>query len=146
MSEKSLWHIFILGHTGQSQYCGSRWDEEQAILFCDELKSNLSDLTQWKEIYYSLAKEKSINRLCSEFNVDKIKNEQRTALHEAGHAVAAIQLGVDGQDFGGITISPKGQQNGSFSMNEMHSTIVEVQRDIVINCSGYGALCALGYP
>ncbi|MCX7209744.1 MAG: hypothetical protein NTZ99_05070, partial [Burkholderiales bacterium] len=28
---------------------------------------------------------------------------------------------------------------------EMHSTIVEVQRDIVINCSGYGALHALGY-
>lgn len=146
MNKNSLWHIFLLGHTGQSQYCGSRCDEERAILYCDELKNELSDSSQWKGIYYSLAKEKTIRLPPSKFDLDKIKNEQRIALHEAGHAVAAIQLGVDGQDFGVITIVPKGQQNGSFSMNEMHSNIVDVQRDVVINCSGYGALHALGHP
>jgi hypothetical protein len=76
----------------------------------------------------------------------ELTQEQRTALHEAGHAVSAIQLGIDGQDFGVVTIVPEGLKNGSFSMREMCCTDLEIQRDIVVNCAGYGALRALGYP
>jgi hypothetical protein len=70
---------------------------------------------------------------------------ERTALHEAGHAVAAIQLGVDGQDYGFVTVIPQGNINGSFSISEISDSISDIHRDIIINCAGYGALRALGY-
>ena len=70
---------------------------------------------------------------------------ERTALHEAGHAVAAIQLGVDLQDYGFVTIIPQGNMNGSFNIREISDSISDIHRDIIINCAGYGALRALGY-
>lgn len=146
MKEYSLWHLFALNYANQAHYCGSRFNEEQAKRFYDELKYEIIDSEFWKDIYYCLAEENYGQYLPHKFEIETLKTEQRTALHEAGHAVAAIQLGLDLQDIGSVTVVPKAQMNGSFSINEMQSNIFEVHRDIVINCSGYGALRALGFP
>lgn len=82
----------------------------------------------------------------SQHILKKSTDLQRIALHEAGHAVAAIKLGIDGQDLGVVTIVPKDHMNGSFSMREMSCTYLEIRHDIIINCAGYGALRASGYP
>jgi hypothetical protein len=112
---------------------------------CGQL--SVSHLPTLDALAYDLPLENLVlTRRSSEHSVDPITDFERTALHEAGHVVAAIQLGVDGQDYGRVTIVPKDQTNGSFSMCEISESISEIKRDIVINCAGYGALRALGYP
>jgi len=144
MREYTLWHIFVLDHNGLQKYRGSRCDKEQAEAFCQDLRSGLLDQQDWRDAF---CRSSAVIHPPIGPSRDEalLTDEQRTAIHEAGHAVAAIQLGIDGQDYGWVTIIPKEHMNGSFSMREMGTTPSEVQNDLVINCSGYGALRAAGY-
>jgi hypothetical protein len=144
MREYSLWHIFVLDHYGQEKYRGSRCDNEQAKDFCQDLRSGLIDRQDWRDAYYRHLTEVDIP-LVHSLNEALLTDEQRTAIHEAGHAVAAIQLGINGQDYGSVTITPKDNMSGNFSMREMRSTPSELQSDLIINCSGYGALRVTGH-
>ncbi len=51
-------------------------------------------------------------------HVAELTGEQRTAVYEAGYAVAAIQSGVDGQDYDSVTIVTKDFVGCSFSIRE----------------------------
>ena len=145
MPEYALWHVFVVDNDGREKYRGSRCDEQQADVFCLELKSGVVDEQDWRNAYWKHSMEVHLPVYSSQRSSADLANEQRTAMHEAGHAVAAIQLGVDGQDYGSITIIPEGRMSGSFSMRKMCTTQSEAQRDLIISCAGYGALRAAGY-
>jgi hypothetical protein len=142
---KILWHIFVVSHDGSEVYRGSRCSESEANAFCIELMTGLIDTQDWKNA--SHRQDAGLSSLSTSGSyMGELTDEQRIAFHEAGHAVAAIQLGVDLSDYGQTTIVPKEYANGSFSMGESYETLSEVERDLIINCAGYGSLRSLGYP
>ena len=140
-----MWHIFVVSDDGSKLYRGSRCSESEANAFCIELMTGLIDTQDWKDASYRLGT--SLPSLANPGSyIGELTDEQRTALHEAGHAVTAIQLGTDLSDYGQTTIVPKEYMSGSFRMRESCDTLSEVERDLIINCAGYGALRSLGYP
>jgi hypothetical protein len=140
-----MWHVFVVGHDDREAYRGSRCSEAEAEAFCIELMTGLIESQDWKDASYK--EDTGLMSLSTSGScmVD-FTDEQRKAFHEAGHAVAAIQLGVDFSDYGQTTIVPKDYMNGSFSMRESCGTLSEVERDLIINCAGYGALRSIGFP
>jgi hypothetical protein len=146
MIEYTLWHIFVINNHGREMYRGSRCSDGDADEFCAELRNGAIDSQHWQNAHSIRATKFQPGNLPVPTSVDMPTDREHTALHEAGHAVAAVQLGLDGQDYGSVTIIPSETMNGSFSMSALGSTVCEAQRDIVISCAGYGALRALGYP
>jgi hypothetical protein len=141
-----MWHVFVVSHDGSEAYRGSRCDQADAEAFCVDLKGGTIDLHGWKDAFSRQDTDIFLYLKNSESNLVELTDEQRTAFHEAGHAVAAIQMGVDLSDYGQITIVPKEYMSGSFIMRESCDTLFEVERDLIINCAGYGALRSAGYP
>ena len=140
-----MWHIFVVSHDGSEAYRGSRCSEAEAEAFCIDLMEGLIDIPNWKDASYRLGTGVPSLANPGPYSGD-LADGQRIAFHEAGHAVAAIQLGVDLSDYGQTTIVPKGYTNGSFRMRESYDTSSEAERDLIINCAGYGALRSLGHP
>ncbi len=78
---------------------------------------------------------------------------ERTAVHEAGHAVACHRLFPD-RDTGELSITPKDENLGAHRAQKMYVEIdtsdAEAEAlfmaDAIYSCAGYGALKALGYP
>lgn len=98
MPKYALWHVFVEDNDGQEKYRGSRCDEQQADVFCLELKSGVIDEQDWRNAYWKRSIEVHLPVYSSKRISADLANEQRTAIHEAGHAVAAIQLGVSGRN------------------------------------------------
>lgn len=71
-------------------------------------------------------------------------NKLKTALHESGHAVAHIRLGIQQDD---MTIIPDGIAYGAVSSKGInHVTNAEDAHDMVqAYCAGYASLIAHGY-
>lgn len=66
----------------------------------------------------------------------------KTAIHEAGHALAHIRLGIL-QDK--ITIVPNGETLGSVSAEDQACNKEQASDQIIALCAGYGALRVMGH-
>lgn len=72
-------------------------------------------------------------------------DEQKTAIHEAGHAVAHVRLGIL-QDI--LTIVPDGYFAGAVS-SEGIETVEDAdmaEKMVLAYCASFSALIAYGYP
>jgi len=78
---------------------------------------------------------------------------QKTACHEAGHAVAFVRL-FDGREQGRVTIEPRGDAAGchlaevlSFppTEDETPEQRATIENEAIYACAGYAALVATGY-
>jgi hypothetical protein len=143
--EAPLWHIFIVDGGSQRRYRASRCEEGITEKFCADLMSGQDALAHWSNAYPQNASKSVASPASGKADSFTPPCEWRTAIHEAGHAVAAIQLGTDGQDFGDVSIVSNGTLSGFFQMSPCGGDTEEVSRHLIVSCSGYGALRALGF-
>ncbi len=147
LSRKPLWHVYVSDADGRRYYRGSRCTEARAHEWCGELldwdKVEQVWVEAWPKHCDTVMPPSPSGWLISPPALPELR---RIAIHEAGHAVAAIQLGLDGQDFGALTIEPKDYMNGRFEMREIRCHEEGRLRDMVVNCAGYAALRTLGLP
>ena len=80
-------------------------------------------------------------------------DDEQTAIHEAGHAVAFYRL-FEGRYGGPLTIEPTEETSGSHKAEELTFSLDVEDEDVldgreregVYACAGYAALVAAGYP